>query len=220
MKYKFFFKNFVALFILLIIPGCLIFLFKWEGLIYSIPYFQLLVIMAQAEIAERQRVMYSIQLEPFFNITRETISSVTYAYDEKQRRNLCRLCIVNESKNPAYRLGIARLIDKQNRPIPPNEWKNRLFYKKVHNLMPGQKVILGDVHVSIFEAESSIEVLYYNKLGELKELFIKLYKDKSFLIFQPERRMPGILLNMLENFRLFLSYQRLRKYLHSKNSLK
>jgi len=220
MKYKFFFKNFIALFILLIIPAFLILKFKWEGLLPTIIYFQLLVIEAQAEIAERQRVMYSVQFEPFFNITKEAISKVTSVSDDNERRNLCRLCIFNESKNPAYRLGITRLVDKQNRPIPPNEWKNKFVYQKFHNLMPGQKVILCDVHVSIFEIESSLEVLYYDQLGELKELFIKFYKDKSFFIFQPERRLPGILLNIIENFRLFLSYQRFRKYFHSKNSLK
>jgi len=182
----------------LFFPILLAFKLRWDSLLPVLIYFQLLVIWAQAEIALRQHVLFSMQFEPSFNVRLE--QGILY--------------LKNVSKNSAYNVFIGRILNSSGKPLPPDKWKKEIHTKRViANLAPNQEVALCTFKhpESIIKEKFSIETLYSNQLGELRTFLIQIL-DPLFLSIIPEKRKnPGFLLTLFEDIYLCLKFLKYKK---------
>lgn len=170
------------------------------ALITVIIYLQLLLIWAQAEIGLRQHVLFSAQFDPSF--------------DAKLRNNV-NLFVRNTSKNPAYNIMVGRMMDEQNKAIPPNNWKGKVSSYFIGSLAPEQEVLLCSFTDKDFFKNKAIEVSYTNQFGDWKEIYIRLLEDERLLFIPKEVQKPGILLNTFEDLPLFLKLIRYERHLKS-----
>lgn len=192
MKYYSLVKNLGKISLLALIPIILIIRFKWDAILPIIIYFQLLLIWAQAEIALRQHILFSAQYDPFFNIK---ISSQ-------------HISLHNTSKNPAYNIRIGRILDKQNKPIPHDSWKDKLSSELINSLGPDQEISLCHYKDIYFLSNKAIEVSYTNQIGDMKEIYIR-----GGLLIPGNLQKPGFFLNTLEDLTLFIKFIKFKRYL-------
>lgn len=202
MKRKFFLKILGKIFLLMIIPLLLIIKLGWDSLLPIIIYLEFLLIWAQTEIGMRQTVMTSAQFEPSFYIEEITIPPTA--------KNSAVYCtyIHNVTENPAYTLGVGRILNRNNQPIYPAGWPKSLKANYISCLPPHQKLELYSINSEdreiIYNDELTFEVIYLNRFGILRTLRIKYLRGSPPLLIHEEVEKPGIFLNMIEDI-LFLS---------------
>jgi len=204
------FKDVAKVLVLVIIPFLLFYYFGREGVLYLIVYLQFLLIWCQAEISLRQNQLHALQYEPFFKVT----PNITIG----------NLFIENLSKNPAYSVGIQRVLDQKLNPIPASQWVNKLEPNLIEVLVPKEKRDLWkhnnlDFLNELFQNELTIEIGYTNSLNEINTIAIKGTKEGKILQLNPPFRKPGFLLNTFESissFIKFIWYFRIRKPLYKK----
>ena len=190
--------------LLAVIPALLAVKLRWDAILPIIIYLQLLLIWAQAEIALRQHSLFAAQFKPFFGIT--------YKRDitEPPSRSIW---IHNTSKNAAYNIMVGRLLDKQNRPIPPSQWESKLHSDLISSLAPDEEGLLCSLNEELASSEFAIEFSYDDQLGELGTMYIKLVKDGRILIVPQAKELPGILLSTFEYFALFFKFIGFKRHL-------
>lgn len=189
--------------LLLLIPALLGIKFKWDAILPIIIYLQLLMIWAQAEIALRQHTLFTIQLKPFFGIRYQwTVSEPS--------PNI--IWVRNTSKNAAYNIMVGRLLDKQNKPIPPNQWKDKLHSDLISSLSPDEEKFLCSLDEGLVGSEFAIEFSYLDHLGELGIMFVKLMKERKILLIPETKEPPGILLSTFEYFALFFRFMSFKRH--------
>ena len=191
--------NLGKIFLLVLIPILLVIKFRWDAILPIIIYLQLLLIWAQTEIGLRQHVLFSTQFNPSFEVKLGNI------VDE----NKIIIYLRNTSDKPAYNIGIVRVLDEENEPIPPNSWKISTLF--ISSLAPGEEVSLGSADKS-FLKNKTIEISYTNLFGEWKEIWIKFLNGR-LLVIPGKEQAPGILLNTFEDLVLFLKFIKLQHYL-------
>jgi len=196
--------NLGKILLLVLIPILLVIKFRWDAILPIIIYLQLLLIWAQAEIGLRQHVLFSTQFNPSFKVR---IVGNTMTEGENK------INIRNTSDKPAYNIGIARVLDGQNEPIPPNSWKDKISTLFISSLAPGEEVSLGSADKSFLE-NKTIEISYTNLFGERKEIWIKFLNGR-LLVIPGREQAPGFLLNTFEDLVLFLKFIKLQHYLKS-----
>lgn len=184
-------KNLGKVLLLALIPILLAIRFEWDAILPIIIYLQLLLIWAQAEIGLRQHVLFSAQFDPSFDV---------------KLRNNVNLFVRNASKNPAYNIMVGRIMDEQNKPISPNNWKGKVSSYFIGSLAPDQAVLLCSLREKDFFKNKAIEVSYTNQFGDWKEIYIRLLEDEKLLFIPGKVQAPGILLNTFEDLTLFLKY--------------
>jgi hypothetical protein len=202
-------KEIGKILLLLIIPVSLIFKFKWDSILPIIIYLQLLLIEIQAEISFRQNTLFSMQFEPFFEI--EIVEQESSPKNGKKINIFPKILIRNVSKNPTYNIMVARVMDNQNKPMAPSQWKNKVRSNFISILAPDNKMTLCnfknlDIKKEFIENELSLEVSYSTQLREWQELSIKFLKNGKFFLLHPLIKKPGILLNIFENVDLIYKY--------------
>jgi hypothetical protein len=188
--------------ILLAIPTLLGVRFRWDAILPVIIYLQLILIWAQAEIALRQHSLFGIQFKPFFGISYKRVITVPPEHS---------IWIRNASGNVAYNIMVGRLLDKQNKPIPPAQWKDKLHSDLISSLAPEEEALLCSLNEELAGDEFTIEFSYSDQLGELGTMYIKLVKDGRILLIPERREPPGILLNTFEYFALFFKFVGFRR---------
>ena len=194
-----------AAFILLlaVIPALLAVKFRWDAILPIVIYLQLLLIWAQAEIALRQHSLFTMQFKPFFGIS--------YKRDITEPPSHS-VWIHNTSKNAAYNIMVGRLLDKQNKPIPPSQWEHTLYSDLISSLAPDEVGLLCLLKEELAGSEFAIEFSYHDQLGELGIMYIKLLKDGRILIIPETKQLPGILLSTFEYFALFFKFVGFRRH--------
>jgi len=199
--------------LLLIIPVLLIFKLKWDAILPIIIYLQFLLIWIQAEISLRQNTLFSLQYGPYFDVKLNK---------GNQKSLLDYISIKNISKNPAYEIGIGRVLNRDYQFIPPEKWKDKITSDFIGVLPPNEEKTLGffkdvDFFNDFFKNGLSIEVSYINPLGEWKEFCIRgIEKENKIMVFMSSLRQPGFLLNTFENIAAifkYLKYSKFRKVL-------
>lgn len=183
--------------LLAVIPALLAIKFRWDAILPIVIYLQLLLIWAQAEIALRQHSLFTMQFKPFFGI------SFKRGIAEPPSHSIW---IHNASKNAAYNIMVGRLLDKQNKPIPPSQWENKLHSDLISSLAPDEQGLLCRLNEELVGSEFAIEFSYDDQLGELGVMYIKLLKDGRILIVPETKELPGILLSTFEYFALFFKF--------------
>ena len=97
--------------LLLIIPILLMIRLGIDAILPIIVYMQFLLIWAQTEISMRQNALFSAQFEPVFNIS---INGQTLEIESSARKVLYyNVRLRNVSNNPAYAIGVGRLLDRE-----------------------------------------------------------------------------------------------------------
>ena len=198
--------------LLLIIPILLVIRLGLDAILPIIVYMQFLLIWAQAEISMRQNVLFSTQFEPLFSISIkgqtleiEPSAQKVFYYDIRLR---------NISSNPAYSVGVARLLDRGYKPVSPNEWSNYVRRRETPCLSPGEEAVVceldEELYTRIKEEEMILTFLYFNRFGDFRELFVKFFKDKSPLLMHERIERPGILLRIFEDMALLLRFYKLK----------
>jgi len=195
--------------LLVLIPILLIIKFKWDAILPTIIYLQFLLIWAQAEIGLRQHLLFSAQFNPSFKVI---LGSNTITEGKNDIRRI--IYLRNTSDKPAYNIGIARVLDGQNKPIPPNSWKDKISTLFISSLAPGEEVSLGYLTDKKFLENKTIENSYTNLFGKWKEIWVKFLNGR-FLVIPEREQAPGILLNTFEDLVLFLKFIKLQHYLKS-----
>lgn len=189
--------------LLFLIPILLGVRFKWDAILPTIIYLQLLIIWAQSEIALRQHSLFTLQFRPFFGIRSERIIVEPPSYT---------VWIRNTSKNAAYNIMVDRILDKHNRPVPPGEWENKVHSDLISSLAPEEEELLCSFNEEIANSELTIEFSYSDQLNELGVMHIKLLKGRKMLLIPETKEPPGLLLNTLEYFALFFKFMRFKRY--------
>ncbi|HII67080.1 MAG TPA: hypothetical protein HA302_03525 [Thermococcaceae archaeon] len=126
-----------------------------DFLMLIVIYAQLLVIWRQAEIYERQNLLLLNQFEPSFSV----------------RINDNMLIIENVSQNPAYDVGIGRVLLRWGEPIPPEKWREYISFPEeypIQCLSPKESGTLGYFINETYFFGKKIEVLYRTRLGEIR----------------------------------------------------
>lgn len=195
--------------LLALIPILLIIKFKWDAILPTIIYLQFLLIWAQTEIGLRQHVLFSTQFNPSFKV-RLGSSSMT------EGGHKINIYLRNTSDKPAYNIGIVRVLDEENEPIPPNSWKDKISTLFISSMVPGEEVSLGYLADKSFLENKTIEISYTNLFGEWKEIWVKFLNGR-FLVIPGREQAPGILLNTFGDLVLFLKFIKLQ---HSLKSLR
>jgi len=190
--------------LLLAIPALLGVRFRWDAILPIVIYLQLILIWAQAEIALRQHSLFAAQFKPFFGISYKKDVTEPPSYS---------IWIQNISKNAAYNIMVGRLLDKQNKPIPPSQWESKLHSDLMSNLAPDEQGLLCSLNEELVSSEFAIELSYDDQLGEPGTMYIKLLKDGRILIVPEAKQLPGILLSTFEYFVLFFKYIGFKKQL-------
>lgn len=190
--------------ILLAIPVLLGVRFRWDAILPIVIYLQLILIWAQAEIALRQHSLFAAQFKPFF--------SISYKRDITEPPSHS-VWIRNTSKNAAYNIMVGRLLNKQNKPIPPSQWENKLHSDLISDLAPDEQGLLCSLSEELASSEFAIEFSYDDQLGEPGTMYIKLLKGGRILIFPEAKQLPGILLSTFGYFASFFKYISFRKQL-------
>ncbi len=188
---------------LAVIPVLLVVKFRWDAILPVVIYLQLLLIWAQAEIALRQHSLFAIQFKPFFGISyrREINQILSHT-----------IWIQNASKNAAYNMMVGRLLDKQNRPIPPSQWTDKLHSNLITSLVPNEEALLCSFNENLNDGEFTIEFSYFDQLGELGIVLINLAKDGKMLLIPQLDGPPGILLNTFGYFALLFKFISLKRH--------
>jgi hypothetical protein len=214
-------KNLGKVLLLALIPILLVIRFWWDAILPFIIYLQFLLIWAQAEIGLRQHALFSAQFDPSFDVKLTRIEG-RGVIDKETDTVLRRLSISirNLSKNPAYNIMVGRMLDVQNEPIPPNNWKDKVSSDLIGSLAPGQEVLLCSLDEDIVKNKPAIEVSYTNQFGEWKEICIKFLKDETLLLIPKEIQKSGILLNTFEDLTLFLKFIKFERHLKSQKQSK
>jgi len=206
MRWQFLVKVIIFLILLSAIPvGLIVFMintgFQFYGVLAVVAYLQFLLLWSQAEIGLKQHVLFASQFEPFFKLDYGT--SV---------ENDVVLTITNVSNNPVYQMGVGRLLDFQKKPIRPQEWEKSIYINYYQgpripsvDIAPGEiaRIFILGYTESRFKG-STIEMIYWNKLGEMKSLLISLRSFSAYFT-QPPMEEPGVLLNTFQEIRLFFS---------------
>jgi len=182
---------------LLVIPVLLVIRLKWDAILPIIIYLQLLLIWAQVEIALRQHSLFAAQSKPFFGISYKKFGAEPPSHN---------VWIHNTSKNAAYNIMVGRLLDKQNKPIPPVQWKDKLYSDLISSLAPEEEALLCSLNEELASGEFTIEFSYSDQLGGFGAMYIKLAKDGKILLIPERAELPGILLSTLEYFALFFKF--------------
>lgn len=130
---KLMFSILIRVMLLLALPVLAFLKLGWgsDFLMVIIIYAQLLVIWRQAEIYERQNLLLLNQFEPSFSV----------------RINDNMLIIENVSQNPAYDVGIVRVLREDGKPIPPEKWREYISFPEeylIQCLSPKESGILSD----------------------------------------------------------------------------
>ena len=216
MRISFFIRVLAKLLLIMIIPILLIITRGWDSILPIIIYLQFLLIWAQVEIAMRQGILFSIQFEPSFSLTED--SEITSVNSHHFR--IYSGYIHNVSNAPAYYVSISRIIDEQNKPIPPDLWPKTLETISIACLPPGQKVKLYSIYDQdrkrILDERLTFEVFYLNRLGDPRTLYIKFSKTYPPLLIHERISKPGILLNTFEEMALFFKFYKFRRVFHEK----
>jgi len=195
--------------LLLLIPTLLAVRLKWDAILPIIIYLQLLLIWAQVEIALRQHSLFATQFKPFFDIKLgegEITPIVAPPSDAVPIR------IRNTSKNAAYNIMVGRLLDRQNKPIPPSQWKDRVQSDLISSLAPDEEAVLCSLTKELAYSEFTIEFSYSDQLGGFGTMYVKLAKDGKILLIPERTELPGILLDTLEYFALFFKFLGFRRH--------
>ena len=177
----------VALFIA--VPAILIVQLRWDAILPIIVYLQLLLIWVQAEISLRQTALFAAQFEPAFDIKAAESDPAT-------------LTIENVSENPAYNVGIIRVLDKQGVPLQPKQWENKLELDRLGALAPRARhrlCVLKDqaLRENLMTRGGSLELSYLSRRGEWQTLSL-LFIDGQLLIVPGAMLPPGVLLRTFE----------------------
>src|SRR5271154_1934599 len=172
--------------IVVLVPAVLMVRLRWDSVLPTIIYFQLLLIWIQAEVSLRQNELYAAQFEPFFDVQVTGASHMA-------------LTIENVSDKPAYTLSVSRFMDQNHKPISPAQWTNKVDCPRAATLVPGGKVSLCTVKDEDFakllrQLHMSVEVSYFDPLGKMQILVVTFFDDD--LLLTPARgRLPGFVLN-------------------------
>lgn len=205
------------LIIFALIPTIFVVKWKWDGILPTIIYFQLLLIWIQGEINLRQSNLFALQYEPYFNVKpyfkrTEELGGLGMAKAWQS------LSIKNISKNPTYGISVERILDRNYRSIPPEKWRDKVIINDYNVLPPGEERPLIEFEDIVFlkefhEQELSIEVGYLNILNEWKSFCIRGTKrSKTPVIFLPFQKQPGFLLNTFENIATIFKYLKYSKF--------
>lgn len=205
MKYGILIKNFGFLILLALIPFLLIFKFKWNGILPLIIYVQLLLLWIQAEIGLRQHTLFSAQFAPFFDVRVAHLENIIF--------------LRNVSKNVAYDIVVARILDENRNPITPHKWENMVRSNFISSLAPDEEKLLCSIDNELIRNKSTIHICYNNIFGEIGGFYIMFLEDRKVGIIPEGKFPPGILLNFLEHFSLQFKYLRFKRYIKGvKNS--
>lgn len=135
--------------IFMAMPALLFAFLGKDAILPIILYFQLLILWGQIEVALRQHTLFSVQYEPTFSVgSRVEIG-------EKPRESLL---LRNTSSNTAYNIMVGRVLDKEGRPIHPDEWEEIIYTLYISSLSPGEEKILCSYDAELLNAGWSIEV--------------------------------------------------------------
>ena len=214
MKAKFFLRVLGKIFLLTIIPILLVIKLGWNSILPIIVYLQFLLIWAQTEIGMRQAVLSSAQFELSFNIKEET-DTETFGPD-----SIFHVYIVNIGENPAYNLGIGRILDRKGQPIFPQMWSKSLERSHISCLPPNQSLELYSIRLDekekLLENELTIEVFYFNRFGDPRTLLMKFSKNYPPLLIHERIEKPGALLNSLEEIIFLWKFYRIQRKISEK----
>jgi len=181
-----------------------------NSLMVIIIYFQLLVILMQAEVYERQNVLFLSQFEPSFRVR------LVRPGGNLLTKNL--LTIENVSQNPAYDVRISRVLYKNGEPVPPEEWSRKLEFLEeypIQCLSPGESGILCRFpQLDILETyffDKVFEISYQTRMGEIR--FIRVYSSsgRSFSVVHLKRELPGFLHNLDKDIHVLILLIRLMR---------
>jgi len=196
MRFNFRLLNIIfKIFLLVAIPAILVIQLNQYGILPIIAYFQFLLLWAQAEIGLKQHILFSAQFDPSF-----TISSIKIT-DNKIGDVGRRLIIKNTSKNPAYNLNVGRVLDKDNEPLMPRYWTNKILNKPSFDLSPEESAHLCDIMDLGLILNHAFEVNYQNQFGDFKDFRLFFHGDTPIMVPQPLKE-PGILLNTFRDISL------------------
>jgi len=196
-------KTGFVLLLLVMIPILLAVGLKWNAILPIIVYLQLLLVWAQVEIALREHYLFAMQFKPSFDVKfgggeiTPTVMPPLHATPVQIR---------NISKNPAYNIMVIRLLDGQNRPIPPDRWKDKVRSDLISSLAPDEEVGLCSLSEELTHTEVTLEFLYQDQLGEFGTMHVKLAKDRKILLIPVRTELPGILVSTIEYFDLFFKF--------------
>ena len=179
-----------------------------NSLMVIIIYFQLLVILMQAEVYERQNALLLSQFEPSFRVT--------------LGENL-ELIIENVSQNPAYNVEISRVLYENDEPVPPKEWSRKLEFPEedpIQCISPGEgRALCRFPQPGILEnyfLNKVFEISYQTRMGEDRFVYVYLSPWGSFLVIHPRRKLPGFLHKLNEDIDLVVRYLNFSRRLKEK----
>jgi hypothetical protein len=149
-----------------------------------------LIAIFQFELASRQLWLHKALSEPLFAIWLMKEDSEGYYY----------LMIENVGSTPAYMVKVSRIIDKNGKPIPPEEWSKHVVAPFIACLKTGGTPTLAKItaefyHKHLVEGKEVIEVSYVNLFDEWKSFWCSFTKDLCIPI-HTRGRPPGFLLTL------------------------
>lgn|GEM_PF-2361571 len=214
-------RNVVLLAFLLAIPSVLLVRYGFDAVIPLVAYLQFILLWAQTELWLRQNMIHLSQFEPFFDVRLTdpklkidlNLGGSTGGLPERLHDGIY---IRNVSKNPAYAVGVARILDERRRPIRPGEWVG-ISVEPPRALLPPRewrKICSLSPKGVEFLRGKAVEIGYVDKFHNWKTLTVVIREDLNIMLIPEYRGTPGILLNMLEFFYLLLFVQpRLKRML-------
>jgi hypothetical protein len=197
---------------LFVIPFLLAVRLKWDAILPIIIYFQLLLIWAQVEIALRQHSLFAMQFKPSFDIKFGGEEIIPIVVMPPSDVTVTPIRIRNTSNNPAYNIMVGRLLSRQNEPIPPSQWRDKVQSDLISSLAPDEEVVLCSLGEELTHSEVTVEFSYFDQLGEPGTMYIRLARDGKILLIPERTALPGILLSTLEYFALFFKFLGIRRY--------
>lgn len=111
----------------------------------------------------------------------------------------------------AYNIMVGRLLDKQNKPILPSQWKDQVYSDLISSLAPDEEGLLCSLNEEVTRSEFTIEFSYFDQLGELGIMYIKLAKGGRILLIPETKEPPGVLLNTFDYFAVLLRFLSFRR---------
>jgi len=149
-----------------------------------------LITIFQFELASRQLWLHKALSEPLFAIWLMKESNERYYY----------LTIENVGSTPAYMVRLSRIVGKNGKPIPPEEWSKHVVAPFIACLKTKESSALAEIttefyHKHLVEENEIIEVSYVNLFGEWKSFLCSFTKDLVIPMHAREKP-PGFLLTV------------------------
>ena len=159
----------LVLLLFVAVPATIIYLLRLpNGLIATLIYIQLLIILIQVDLSMRQQFLYRSQFTPI--LTLKTFSSeVTVPGEDSKATRTITITVRNLSDNPAFKVMLTRVLSDSFEHLEPRIWVPKLHCDIIDALGPKEdeplcSTTLAEL-VQLLKTGGAFEIGYTDKYG-------------------------------------------------------